>query len=92
MIEKRLAVIQANRDDVFLSDYIAALEAAIRPFAKIAEPINGEAGRPSALDGLDRGGTGELFVSSHFATRTREEPLYADDFRSAAKALNDIRT
>lgn len=63
------------------------LEAALEPFAKIAGPIKGEAGRPTYLDAIMKGETEELSVTTIFDSGGRGAVLWADDFRAAAKAL-----
>ena len=67
---------------------IKALEEALEPFARIAGPIKGEAGRPTYLEAIEgKEPTGELYLGSHYGT-AHTETLWADDFRRAALTLN----
>jgi hypothetical protein len=88
---------QAANDilSLLLSDRAASearvleLAGALEPFAKVAGPIKGEAGRPTYLDLIVKdGGTEELAVTTIFDTGGRGAVLWADDFRRARSALN----
>ena len=63
-----------------------AAEEALKPFARLAGPINGEEGRISYIEAIDTayGGSGELRLSSHTHATNRYEILWAADFERAA--------
>lgn len=64
-----------------------ALEA-LEPFAKLARPIDDEAGRQSHIDLITKyGEDDELAVTSFNSETTRFAVLRGDDFRRAAQAL-----
>jgi hypothetical protein len=62
---------------------------ALRPFAKVAQPINGEAGRPTPLELITKE-TEELAVTAIFETGGRGAVLWADDFRAASQLLSEL--
>lgn len=67
---------------------MSEVQAALTPFAVIAGPIKGEAGRPTYLEVLiGKEGADELFLTCPTGTGSTET-LYADDFRKALAALN----
>lgn len=73
-----------------MTDQPNALLEALEPFAKLARPINGEAGRPTYLEAISGpNGTDELQLSTMVGDGTRVEILDAEDFRRADRALRD---
>ena len=68
---------------------IAELEEGLRPFAKLAGPINGEEGRPSYLEAISGpNGNDELQLSPYVGDGTRLDCLDAEDFRRARTVLS----
>lgn len=67
----------------------ARLEEALRPFARLASPINGEEGRPTYLEAISGpNGTDELELRTYVGDGTRVEIMDAADFRKARAALS----
>jgi hypothetical protein len=67
---------------------LAALRSALEPFARVATPLYPGERHTSPLYGLERQtGTGELRLYSPFSDCREELPMYAEDFRRAAAAL-----
>lgn len=61
----------------------------VGPFVKVAQPINGEAGRPSPLELITKE-TEELAVTSIFDTGGRGAVLWADDFRALSTLYDKL--